>query len=51
MSVLTSGGGVDGVNGDSLQLSPPFVITRDDIDEIIAIIDAGLSQLEAELSR
>lgn len=50
LSVVTSGGGVDGVNGDSLQLSPPFVIIRDDIDEIIAIIDAGLSQLEAELS-
>jgi len=50
LSVVTSGGSIDGVTGDSLQLSPPFIITRNDVDEMIAIIDAGLGQLESELS-
>lgn len=42
LSVVCSSGGRDGLNGDSLQLSPPFIISRADIDEIIAIIDEGL---------
>ena len=50
LSVVASSGSADGVNGDNLQLSPPFIITREDVDEIIAIIDDGLGQMESELS-
>ena len=49
LSVVCSSGGRDGLNGDSLQLSPPFIISRADVDEIIAIIDEGLGQMEGEL--
>ena len=49
LSVSTSTGAVDGIKGDSLQLSPPLIITRDQIDQVIRIIDEGLGELEEHL--
>ena len=44
--VLISGmpGCADGVNGDHIQLSPPFVITEAQIDEAVEIIQKAIEQ-------
>ena len=44
-----TGAGADWIEGDDIRLYPPLISTRDQIDEIIDIIDAGISQLETEL--
>ncbi len=47
--VHNGAGCVDGLLGDTIILSPPYVITADDIDEIIAILaDAIRAVAEAE---
>ena len=43
------GAGADSVDGDDIRLYPPLISTREQIDEILGIIDAGISQLESEL--
>ena len=49
LSVGSGGGTADWVNGDDLRFYPPLIITRSQIDNVIATIDEGLTQLEAEL--
>ena len=51
LAVSTTSGVADFVNGDDLRFYPPLIITRDQIDEALGMIDAGLEQLEAELER
>jgi adenosylmethionine-8-amino-7-oxononanoate aminotransferase len=43
-------GSIDGVGGDMILLAPPLIITREQIDELIDILDASISELEAELT-
>ena len=50
LSAGTSAGAADGVIGINLSLAPPLIITREQIDEVIGIVDEGLGQLEDELS-
>jgi adenosylmethionine-8-amino-7-oxononanoate aminotransferase len=40
--LLSGSGGVDGVNGDTVMLSPPYILTADDIEEIVSIIEASI---------
>jgi adenosylmethionine-8-amino-7-oxononanoate aminotransferase len=40
-------GGVDGVDGDTVMLSPPFVLTEDDIDEIVEILRDSITAVAA----
>ena len=42
-------GFIDGTLGDQLFLCPPLIISRDEAEEIISVLDESLSQLEAEL--
>lgn len=42
------GGSADGVRGDHILLGPPLVITRAEIDELVALLDQALSQVERE---
>lgn len=42
-------GTVDGVAGDHVLYAPPLVINRNQVDEIVAILDESLSAVEAEL--
>lgn len=42
-------GTVDGVRGDHLLCTPPLVITKEQIDEIIAILDDSIGAVEREL--
>ncbi|MGH7494556.1 MAG: aspartate aminotransferase family protein [bacterium] len=40
--VWTNTGHVDGVNGDAILLAPPFIVTREQIEEIVAILEAAM---------
>ena len=42
-------GTVDGVVGDHLLCTPPLVITKPQIDELIEILDASLHSVERDL--
>ena len=40
--LLANAGCVDGVDGDTLALAPPFVVTEADIDEIVVILASAI---------
>jgi adenosylmethionine-8-amino-7-oxononanoate aminotransferase len=42
--------GADGLLGDHALVTPPLVISREQVDDLVAAIDRGLTRLEAELS-
>ena len=39
-------GGADGINGDHILLAPPFVIERDQIDELVAILGDAIGTVQ-----
>ncbi len=41
--VWTNTGHVDGTNGDAILLAPPFIVTREQIDEIIALLEQAMN--------
>jgi adenosylmethionine-8-amino-7-oxononanoate aminotransferase len=43
-------GTADGIEGDHLLYAPPLTITRPQIDELIAILDAGLAAVANEIA-
>lgn len=49
LSMSGTGGTADWQNGDDLRFYPPLTITREQIDESLAILDEGLGQLGEEL--
>jgi adenosylmethionine-8-amino-7-oxononanoate aminotransferase len=48
--VLYQGAGADGVAGDQLLVSPPLVVTAEEIDEIASRLDDALEALERALA-
>ena len=50
LSVSAGGGSGDGSAGDNIRFFPPLVITREQIDESLEILDEGLHELEHNLS-
>ena len=50
--VITPGiaGANYGAGGDHIQICPPFVITEDQLDQIVGVLSDVLSKIEAELS-
>src|SRR5919199_1566800 len=42
--------GADGLLGDHALVTPPLVITREQVDDLVAAIDRGLTRLETELA-
>lgn len=42
-------GGIDGVNGDHINLAPPFTCTENDLDEVIDIVKTSIRQVQAAL--
>ena len=42
-------GTVDGVRGDHIQVAPPLVVTRDETDEIVKLLDRSIGEVEAEV--
>jgi adenosylmethionine-8-amino-7-oxononanoate aminotransferase len=47
--VLPSGGCDRGHAGDMALLGPPLIITREQIDDVVGILDEALTQVESEL--
>jgi adenosylmethionine-8-amino-7-oxononanoate aminotransferase len=43
------GGGADGVKGDHTLLAPPFIITKDEIDELVGILDESIAEVEGAI--
>ncbi|MGZ3341743.1 MAG: aspartate aminotransferase family protein, partial [Reyranella sp.] len=43
--ILANSGCVDGVDGDTLALAPPFVVTEADIDEIVDILTSAIQSV------
>jgi len=41
-------GGVDGVRGDHLMVAPPYVVTEEQIDTIVAALRAAVQQVARE---
>lgn len=42
-------GSVDGVKGDHIQVAPPLVVSKSQIDEIVHILSKSVIEIEAEL--
>jgi adenosylmethionine-8-amino-7-oxononanoate aminotransferase len=38
------GGCADGTNGDNVMIAPPFVVTDDELREIVEILDRSLTE-------
>ena len=49
LAVGASGGGADFKDGDDFRFYPPLIVTTDQIDEAVTIMEEGLTQLEQEL--
>ena len=49
LSCPTTGSSLEWKNGDDCRLSPPFIITREQIDEIVSILDEAFVELQKEL--
>jgi len=47
--VYPGGGTVDGHKGDHILVAPPLITTRGEIDRIIQLLDAAISEVEADL--
>jgi adenosylmethionine-8-amino-7-oxononanoate aminotransferase len=43
------GGGADGIRGDHLLLAPPFIITKEQIERLVLILDETLTEITAEI--
>ncbi len=47
MNILAgSGGCADGINGDRIEISPPFIVQETEIDTIVDILDLVLGRIE-----
>jgi len=44
------GGGADGIKGDHLLLAPPFIITEDQIDKMVSILDQTFTEISREIA-
>ena len=42
-------GCADYVNGDDIRFYPPLTISREELDELVDIVDVALGETEAEL--
>jgi adenosylmethionine-8-amino-7-oxononanoate aminotransferase len=39
-------GTVDGVKGDHIQVAPPLVVSKEEIDEIVRLLDKSIGEVE-----
>jgi adenosylmethionine-8-amino-7-oxononanoate aminotransferase len=49
LMVYPGGGTVDGHKGDHILVAPPLITTQEEIDRIVQMLDAAISEVEAEL--
>lgn len=48
--VYPGSGTVDGIRGDHIQVAPPLVVTKDQIDEIVDILYRSIREVEDEIN-
>ena len=48
--IITAGISSGGFGGDQLQISPPFIITEAEIDELVGALDEVLSEVARSLA-
>jgi len=52
MNILPgSGGCADGMNGDRIEVSPPFIITREEIDVVVAKLETVIDRVQGEIKK
>ncbi|MED0675760.1 MULTISPECIES: aspartate aminotransferase family protein [Aneurinibacillus] len=49
--IYSASGGIDGQAGDAILVAPPFVITEEEINELLFILDRSLGELALELEQ
>ncbi|WP_047154871.1 aspartate aminotransferase family protein [Aneurinibacillus tyrosinisolvens] len=49
--IYSASGGMNGKAGDAVIVAPPFVITEQEIDELLGMLDRSLGQLTEELRK
>jgi adenosylmethionine-8-amino-7-oxononanoate aminotransferase len=47
--VYPGGGGADGINGDHILLAPPFIITEDQIQSLVSILDETFTEVSRQI--
>lgn len=47
--VLPGVGGADGVDGDTVVLGPPYIITRDEIDTMVSVLGDAIQAVSARI--
>jgi len=47
--IYPGGGGADGIRGDHSLLAPPFIITENQIDELVRILDETIEEVEGSI--
>ena len=48
--IITAGISSGGLGGDQLQISPPFIISEAEIDELVGALDKVLSEVARSLA-
>lgn len=48
MLLLAGSAGADGVDGDTVVVAPPYVVTEGQIDRIVEVLFAAIRQVAAE---
>ena len=47
--IYPGGGTVDGHRGDHILVAPPFIIQKDEIDQMVSILSQTIAEVEAEI--
>jgi adenosylmethionine-8-amino-7-oxononanoate aminotransferase len=47
--VYPGSGTVDGIKGDHIQVAPPLVVTKKEIDEIVTLLDISIGEVEEQV--
>ncbi len=48
--IYPGGGGADGIRGDHSLIAPPFIITEDQLDELVVLLDETIEEVEASIT-
>jgi len=48
--IYPGGGGADGIRGDHSLIAPPFIITEDQLDELVVLLEETIEEVEASIT-
>ena len=51
MTLFAGAGGAHGDRGDCVMIAPPFIVSREDVDEIVDLLEAVIKEAESRLIR